>query len=744
MSTQRIFNRGTIPNTAAVLIAVAVGLLVCANVLTAEEIPFEALWAGSGHADANSEAFTHWDNKTPAVIPTYCAKCHSTPGFLDFIGADGTAAGTVENEPNVGTVITCVACHNEVTAVMEDVNFPSGIELTGLGAEARCIQCHQGRESGASVDEELADANVADDDDPNASLDFKDIHHFAAAATQFAGEVKGGYQYAGKSYDAKFTHVKNLDTCISCHDQHSLEVKVTVCADCHTSVANVEDLKNVRMNGSTSDYDGDGDVTEGIYYEIVGLQDILYPAIQTYAATTGTHIAYDPNSYPYFFIDTNGNGQVDSSENSYTNMYKPWTGRLLKAAYNYQVSVKDFGAFAHNAKYIIQLLYDSIEDLNPALVTGLQRDDAGHFAGSDKPFRHWDNKDNIPADCSKCHSPAGLPLFLDQEISVPQPIANGLMCSTCHDAIPAITRYNAGAVEFPSGAVLDMGDSDDNLCINCHQGRESTVSVNDAVAGLAADTVSASLGFKNVHYLPAAATLFGSGAKGAYEYMGQAYNGRLVHKSSKDTCIECHDTHTLEIRPNGCYCHGSNSNINPENIRAGNDDIDYDGDGNVTEGLAGEIQTLYEDLYTAIKSYAASISGVKIAYDIDSYPYFFIDANGNGQVDPSENSYLNKYNAWTPRLLEAAYNYQYAMKEPGAFAHNGKYFIQVLYDSLASLNAKVEVDMTGMVRPPAEGSVEACGDATHPYPQGDLNQDCVVDGRDLAGFCTNWLEDNNP
>ncbi len=52
-----------------------------------------------------------------------------------------------------------------------------------------------------------------------------------------------------------------------------------------------------------------------------------------------------------------------------------------------------------------------------------------------------------------------------------------------------------------------------------------------------------------------------------------------------------------------------------------------------------------------------------------------------------------------PRLLKAAYNYQYVQKDPGAFAHNGKYVIQFLYDNLASLSTKVDVDMTGMIRP---------------------------------------------
>ena len=38
---------------------------------------------------------------------------------------------------------------------------------------------------------------------------------------------------------------------------------------CHTDVAAKEDLRNIRMNGSLVDYDGDGDTTEGIAGEIV-------------------------------------------------------------------------------------------------------------------------------------------------------------------------------------------------------------------------------------------------------------------------------------------------------------------------------------------------------------------------------------------------------------------------------------------------------------------------------------------
>ncbi len=47
--------------------------------------------------------------------------------------------------------------------------------------------------------------------------------------------------------------------------------------------------------------------------------------------------------------------------------------------------------------------------------------------------------------------------------------------------------------------------------------------------------------------------------------------------------------------------------------------VDYDGAGDVTEGLAGEVATLREVLYGAIKAYAADRSGAAIINDSHAY-----------------------------------------------------------------------------------------------------------------------------
>ena len=124
-------------------------------------------------------------------------------------------------------------------------------------------------------------------------------------------------------------------------------------------------LKNIRMVSSQRDYDGDGVIDEPIGDEIATMQENLVKNIQAYATeVAGAGIGYDVAAYPYWFTDTNADGKITEDEAVFPNAYKTWTPRLLKAAYNYQVSVKDPGAYAHNGKYILELLYDSIADLN--------------------------------------------------------------------------------------------------------------------------------------------------------------------------------------------------------------------------------------------------------------------------------------------------------------------------------------------------------------------------------------------
>jgi hypothetical protein len=679
-----------------------------------ENVPYEELWANSGHNASDAEAFNHWNTEDPAAVPTMCAKCHTSEGYEEF-----TSTGTIANAiPAPAGTIQCVACHNETAAALDSVTFPSGIEITDTGPATRCMVCHQGLASKNTVDAALEKFGVTGDPDKvpepvdGAQLGFMSNHYYPAGATLYGTEAKGGYEYDGKSYDGKFRHVEGIQDCLGCHNSHSLEVKLDTCKKCHEGVSTVEDLRNVRMQGSFVDYDGDGNVQEGIDGELKGLQEILYSGIQEYARdVVGTGIAYDQNAYPYFFTDADGDGTPDTNADGKRTAYSTWTARLVKAAYNYQSSVKDPGSFAHNAKYTIQLMHDSIVDLNDKLgtidIASLHREDPGHFAGSTEPFRHWDAEGGIvPGECVKCHQDEGVPQFLANDANIAMPASNGFMCTTCHNeqAFPAL--YDVTEVTFPSGAKVTFGGTDadgkpiadpSNLCLLCHQGRSSTSIVNKSLVDKEPNTPDPGIRPQNIHYFAAGATLFGDEVQGAYQFEGQDYLGfNSSHPLNK--CKDCHDVHALEVKIQSCTgCHsGSSDPQDPRTYRL--DRTDYDGDGDTNEGISAEIDAFAERLYAAMQAYAVKI-GTPILYDSHRYPYFFVDADGDGVADTGEKGPVS-YNAWTPTLVKAAYNYQLYQKDPGAFTHNPKYVLQFLYDSIVALGG----DVSGFTRPatPAE------------------------------------------
>lgn len=676
----------------------------------------EKLWKISGHANKKAEAFVHWDKDTPPQIPVTCAKCHSTPGFLDFLGADGSTPGIVEKAAPVGTTVECDVCHLDknrgIVREHTSVTFPSGAKVEKLGSESLCMECHQGRASALNVDDNIAKAAVPDDDTVSKSVSFQNIHYYASAATQFGTVVKGGYQYAGKSYDARFSHITGYNACITCHNPHSLEVELETCNTCHTGV---KDPKDIRYFGSFVDYDGDGNMKEGIYYEIQELQDKLYDTIKKYGKDiAGTPIAYDEHTYPYFFRDTNNNGVVDPEEAVSTNRYNAFTGRLLKAAYNYQFSKKDPAGYAHGGKYIIELLYDSIESLNSKLksyvdMARLARGDEGHFDGSSEAWRHWDVDGAVPSTCAKCHSAEGLPYLIEKGvIDVTMPLSNGLLCTTCHTSPPTVRKVIS--VKFPSGDIKNLGDAS-NLCLNCHQGRASKFDVSSAIS-----RSPGPYGFINIHYFPSAAVFFGSEVHAGYESDNKSYVGQKIfanHGGRFDTCVECHMGtkspnrtrtqsddlfHNVKTpNPADCvYCHGYDvsqpypgtdpTKFEFEAIRPGSIP-DYDGDGNMRESIREEIEGLENALYAQMQYYATNI-GSPILYDEHTYPYFFKDKNGNGIIDPGEATTANRYMFNAP-LLRAGYNLHLSKKEPCGFIHNSRYIAQLLVDSIEHLGGNI-------------------------------------------------------
>lgn len=313
------------------------------------------LWETSGHADAASEAFRHWDED--GEVPTSCAACHTTDGFIDFV-ADGTVDAAVPAADSQG--ITCDACHDANAEALTTITFPSGETVTPTDATtATCGQCHQGRESGASQLAKIAAAGLDGSEDKdtvtcypandNASagdlctpITFRNVHYAAAAATIFGGLSKVGVEYDGVTYPGKTTHP--VSDCTGCHNQHSSAIDVgrngANCLPCHQFT---KDQEFGTLPGQAT---------------VANALALLLAGIQEYAENhpDADCITYDGASYPYWFADDDCDGGADSS-------YTTWTPRLVKAAYNYQVGLKDAGAWAHNKPYILAILASSLADL---------------------------------------------------------------------------------------------------------------------------------------------------------------------------------------------------------------------------------------------------------------------------------------------------------------------------------------------------------------------------------------------
>ena len=677
-----------------------------------KDVPFFDEWVVSGHADASAEAFSHWDDD--GEIPASCAKCHSRYGFHDFLGEDGSTPEVVDSPHPTGSVVDCVTCHNDKSLELRDVTFPSGVTVSVDGREATCMNCHQGRASTYTVDDAIEEAAPEHDDEILTDQGFINVHYFPAAATRYGGQVKGGYLYAGQSYDTRFRHVEGAHDCQECHNQHSLELRINKCAECHADVAQVSDTRDIRMKSSVlQDYDGDGDRNEGLWYEIDGLRDILYAAIQSYSADVlGKPVLYDAHSYPYWFNDSNGNGDADDGEIGYGNRYKSFTARSLRATFNFQYATKDPGGYAHNGKFIIQIVHDSIQDLNAGLedngktplpFTG-DRDDIGHFDGTAEAFRHWDKDGEVSASCAKCHSgAAGFTEFLTYGSNTSQEIANGFECAVCHSDTQTFEVRIVRTVTFPSGytTIAATGDGtkpavQSNICMTCHQGRVSKVQIDEAIA-------QDKMKFLNIHYLAAGATLMGNLAKGGYEYDGLEYAGRWGHSdtTTNNNCTDCHSatgtTHSFHPSDNIDYCKQCHTTIDKfEDIRAYSN-LDYNKNGSTTEPLKEELQSIAADLLGKMQDVGFAAEA-PICYEGHTYPYFFKDTNGNRICDEGEASYSNGYKAWTPALLKAAHNYQQSQKEPGAWVHNFAYITQLVIDSYRDLGG----DTDDHIRPPTQ------------------------------------------
>jgi hypothetical protein len=286
------------------------------------------------------------------------------------------------------------------------------------------MTCHQGRNSKLTYDGYLATSYATANPQ---RLAFQNVHYFIAGATQYSTKAAVYYPWTAiadtattpfpttRTYQGVWTHAAEsawvpykqdtstptnpaLDTggmptnaqCVFCHlqetNRHTFKPEAGEdCTVCHPGTDVTAYRKGNGVNGGspmTTDFDGNPATTK-LPEEVEAFQAALLKAMNDYASRAGKrYFVYDAHENPYWFASVDNDGTKDdihgSSSSSPNNTvpdgkidsndrYDQFDKFLLFGAHNYQCVSKDPGAWAHNGRYVLQVLYDSIDYLDDGL-----------------------------------------------------------------------------------------------------------------------------------------------------------------------------------------------------------------------------------------------------------------------------------------------------------------------------------------------------------------------------------------
>ena len=371
-------------------------------------------WATSGHGKVSNAPFADEDFKEN----TNCIRCHTSTGYVNFLTSGWTLPTTTwaTAGDNGREVLTCRTCHvNDSFAVRgttafripyNNGNFPK--QLPSIGESNICVACHSGRENEDTI---AAVTNFT-----NAT--FKNSHYKAGAALMYLSAgfrgftsldtVVGSSTYRKTLYPdstsvpaygitggVTSTHRKLGTTAIN-GDTHNASFFVPgvlddngPCVTCHLNANGVADrpahghtwkinqdaVAQVCINchaSETTDINGFADqaALDNFLEEQALVSENALGLLQSLLLSK-YNISYNPDVYPYFYDE---NLPLVSGKKQ---QVKDWTRgrgnnaagnlfgkRLMGAAFNLQLIVKDPGAFAHARTYVRRLIYDSIDWLD--------------------------------------------------------------------------------------------------------------------------------------------------------------------------------------------------------------------------------------------------------------------------------------------------------------------------------------------------------------------------------------------
>jgi hypothetical protein len=343
----------------------------------------------------------------PRISGLTCESCHVEGANFAPVATNPTTDHNGEHKPErryvasvvfpypdlltgtTGTVSTVIpATQAQITAV----TIFNGAKGTAAQDDSFvCMTCHRARESKLTVE-----ANDPTGATGTFILTTRSPHHLPAGAVLYGSKAAVGYQYTGQTYAQRWDHDLGYTNaypatsapkarCTYCHMEggtHEFVAKLTAtCAGCHTATSIDELTPFARPEDN---YDNDPLTKPKAELGVFAAR--LQTAIQNYAkaaktaGTTGAEwvLWYNRGDNPLstassnFYKDGNHSGVLELSELVSANTPK-WDTKGYRATFNNLLWMEFPQAWAHNPKYILQILYDSANDLDPTTVVGLTR-----------------------------------------------------------------------------------------------------------------------------------------------------------------------------------------------------------------------------------------------------------------------------------------------------------------------------------------------------------------------------------
>jgi hypothetical protein len=322
-------------------------------------------------------------------------------------------------------------------------------------------------------------------------------------------------------------------------------------------------------------------------------------------------------------------------------------------------------------------------------------------------------------DCIQCHTHEGFIKYggtgakIDDKEYIAMPSQQS--CFTCHNPHETgdMSLRKTDPVKLFNGKTFNIGKG--NLCANCHRSRYD---VKATVKALPADKVA---GHWGAHHGPQADMLLGNNA---HEYPGKKYYNSVHSTLTKNGCAECHMSfpqsrfsyapdmgghsfrlvgevhHEPKLNTAGCLgnCHTKMKQvtaINPDTPVEGfwwhqtsavfdtEAKADFDNDGKV-EPLQSEIEGLMN---------------------------FFVNKKGTGYLQKGDVPMFKADGTWnwtrsktmrSEKEIAALWNYKFVAEDRSRGIHNAPYTIQILYDSLKSLDSGFDISKRNVYKPPEE------------------------------------------